>query len=243
MGARVLNLDDKTIRDAAGADPTGFVAVLDGPVLIDEVQRVPELLLAIKDKVDDDQRPGRFLLTGSANLLTAPKIYEALTGRTEVINLWPLSQAEIERVSTNFVDALFAGSPPQVVGATVGRAAFVDRVARGGYPEARLRDERRRARWFESYLKTLIERDLREISDAQKVREIPRLLRRIAAQAANVYSANRLAVRSGSTTRPSSRTHRYSKRSSWCSGNEAGRLGSGAERSRKRRSTSPTPAC
>lgn len=197
MKAQVLSLDDRTIREAADNDPAGFVAALTGPTVIDEVQRAPDLLLAIKDHVDIDQRPGRFLLTGSANILTAPKIYEALTGRTEIISLWPLSQAEIEGSEANFIDVLFAGSPRDVRGATVGRDAFVDRAVRGGYPEARRREGRRRVRWFESYLKTLIERDLREISEARKVREIPRLLRRVAAQAANLYSANGIATRIG----------------------------------------------
>ena len=95
--ARAFTLDDPTVRDAAAADPIGFVAGFDGPVLIDEVQRVPDLLLAIKAVVDRDTRPGRFLLTGSANVLTAPRVYEALTGRIEIVRLWPLSQAEIER--------------------------------------------------------------------------------------------------------------------------------------------------
>lgn len=194
MGARILTLDDKTVREAANNDPTGFVAVLDGPVVIDEVQRAPDLLLAIKQRVDQDQRPGRFLLTGSANILTAPTIFEALTGRTEIINLWPLSQAEIERSTTNIVDSLFAGTPPMVEGATIGRAAFVGRAARGGYPEARLRDGGRRRRWFESYLRSLIDRDLREISDRQKISELPRLLRRLGSQAANLYSANSIAT-------------------------------------------------
>ena len=124
--ARALTLDDKTTREAANNDPTGFVAALDGPVLIDEVQRSPDLLLAIKEAVDQDRRPGRFLLTGSANILTAPKIYEALSGRIEIIHLWPLAQAEIERSTANIVDQLFAGSPPQISGATIGRNCRID---------------------------------------------------------------------------------------------------------------------
>ena len=195
MGARIVTLDDKTVREAANNDPAGFVAALDGPVVIDEVQRAPDLLLAITQHIDRDQRPGRFLLTGSANILTAPTIFEALTGRTEIINLWPLSQAEIERSTTNFVDSMLAGTPPAIEGATIGPRAFVGRAARGGYPEARLRDGSRRQRWFLSYLKSLIDRDLREISDRQKISEVPKLLRRLASQAANLYSANSVATK------------------------------------------------
>lgn len=193
--ARAITLDDKTTRGAANNDPTGFVAALDGPVLIDEVQRCPDLLLAIKEAVDKDMTPGRFLLTGSANILTAPRIYEALSGRIEIITLWPLAQGEIERSRENLVDQLFTGSPPQISGATIGRAAFIERAVRGGYPEARLRSQRRRDRWFASYLKTLIEKDLREIADAQKIDQVPTLLRLIAAQAANLYKAENIANR------------------------------------------------
>jgi uncharacterized protein len=188
-----LTLDDKTTRDAATSDPTGFIAGLDGPVLIDEVQRAPDLLLAIKDAVDRDQRPGRFLLTGSANILTAPKVRDALTGRIETVELWPLAQAEIERSHTNIVDALFAAEPPQISGAPVGRAAFVERVASGGYPEARRRVGRRRVAWFDSYVSTTLERDLRDITDAHKLEHVPRLLRLLASQAANIYNANSVA--------------------------------------------------
>ena len=166
-----------------------------GPVFIDEVQRAPELLLAIKAAVDRDITPGRFLLTGSANILTARKVKDALTGRMETIPLWPLSQSEIHGGATNFVDALFASSPPHVAGATAGRDAFVEIVAAGGYPEALQRTGRRRSRWFASYLDTTLDRDLPEISDARKLQEIPRLLRLLAAQTANVLSYRSIATK------------------------------------------------
>jgi predicted AAA+ superfamily ATPase len=193
--ARILTLDDKTTRDSAIADPTAFIAGIDGPVLIDEVQRSPDLLFAIKESVDRDPSPGRFLLTGSANVLTAPKVYEALTGRIEIVRLWPLSQAEIAESGANFVDALFAARPPQISGAPIGRDAFVERVAQGGYPEARLRSGSRRERWFENYLTTTFERDLREIADVQKLEELSRLLRLLATQTANLFVSVNLAGR------------------------------------------------
>lgn len=188
--SQAFTLDDKTTRDAAIGDPTAFVAGLSGPALIDEVQRAPDLLLAIKEAVDRDRRPGRFLLTGSANILTAPKIYEALTGRIEIVELWPLSQAEIEESSANFVDALFGKAPPRIIDAPIGRDAFVERAAQGGYPEARLRAGKRRDRWFSSYLTAIFERDLRDIADVHKLEQMPRLLRLLASQAANLYNSN-----------------------------------------------------
>ncbi len=184
-----FTLDDRTTREAAIADPAGFVARLSHPVLIDEVQRAPDLLLAIKQDVDDHPaEAGRYLLTGSANVVTSRKVKDALTGRMEIVRLWPLSQSEIEGGNTNFVDALFRARPPQVTGAPVGRQSFVPIVAAGGYPEARLRDGRRRDRWFASYLETTLDRDLRDISDARKLDAMPRLLRYLAAQAANLLS-------------------------------------------------------
>lgn len=193
--AEELSLDVRATRETALADPEGFIAGLQGPAFIDEIQRAPDLLLAIKRAVDRDLTPGRFLLTGSANLLTARKVKDALTGRMETIPLWPLAQSEIHGSTSNFVDALFAAEPPRVAGAAVGREAFVEVVAAGGFPEARVRSGRRRARWFASYLDTTLDRDLREISDARKLHEIPRLLRLLASQAANVLSYRAVAAK------------------------------------------------
>ena len=171
--------------------PLVFVASLARPVVLDEVQRSGPLLLAIKEAVDKDTSPGQFLLTGSANILTAPKIHDALTGRTEIVRLWPFSQGEIERSRANLVDRLFEGRVPSVTGATVGRDAFVERALRGGYPEAYGRAQRRRERWFESYIESLVVRDIRDLADIRKIEAIPTLLRLIAAQAANLLRRRR----------------------------------------------------
>ena len=92
-------------------------------MVIDEVQRVPDLLLVIKQAVDRDTSPGRFLLPGSANVLTNRRVKDALTGRMELIRLWPLSQSEVHGSHDNVVDALFAADPPQIDHAVVGRPA------------------------------------------------------------------------------------------------------------------------
>jgi predicted AAA+ superfamily ATPase len=193
--ATQVTLDDGPAREAATADPEGFVANLARPVFIDEVQRAPDLLLAIKRVVDADPAPGQFLLTGSANVVTAHTVKDALTGRMETIRLWPLAQNEIHGSSTNAVDALFDASPPVVSNASVGRAAFAEIVTAGGYPEARLRSGPRRANWFSSYLDTTLDRDLREVTAARKLDELPRLLRYLAAQAANVLSYRSVATK------------------------------------------------
>jgi len=196
--ASTSNLDEAPIREAATNDPEGFIAGLRRPAFIDEVQRGgPDLFLAIKRVVDEDKSPGQFLLTGSANVLRSRRVWEALTGRVEIVNLWPLAQAEIERTTSNFVDALFAGRPPVITDAPIGREALKDRLTAGGYPEARVRNPGRRNRWFDSYLKTTLERDLQDISQAHKLQQMPSLLRLVAAQAANLFVPSKLSQRIG----------------------------------------------
>lgn len=184
--AVMVSLDEQAAREAALADPRGFLSGFDGPVFIDEIQRAPDLILAIKQVVDRHKKSGQFLLTGSANILSSRKVQEALTGRIEIARLWPFAQAEVEATGGNFVDSLFAGSPPRIEGAPIGRRAFAARVAAGGYPEARLREGRRRDRWFANYLTTTLERDLRAVADLQKEHEMPRLLSVLAARSSNL---------------------------------------------------------
>ena len=185
--ASAINLDTQAPREAANSDPEGFISGLRRPVLIDEVQRGgPDLLLAIKAAVDKDHAPGQFFLTGSANVFANRKVLDALTGRIEIVTLWPLAQSEIEGSVPNFVDSLFSGDPPDVSDAPVGREAIVGRLSAGGYPEARLRTGRAQTRWFSSYLETTLGKDLEDITHVHKLNEMPRLLRLLASQAANI---------------------------------------------------------
>ena len=191
--ATVITLDSRPAREAARADPHGFIAGLRGPVLIDEVQLAPDLLYAIKQAVDENPAPGRFLLTGSANVFTAPKIAESLAGRVRRVGLWPLAQSEVHGSARNFVDCLFAGEPPQVSGAPVGREAFVELVAQGGFPAVRMLDERQRRHWYRDYVQGIVERDLRDIASVQKLSEMPRLIRLLATQSAKLLDYRKLA--------------------------------------------------
>jgi len=185
--AGAVSLDTQAPREAAIADPEGFVAGLERPVLIDEVQRGgPDLLLAIKSVVDRDRTPGQYFLTGSANVLRGRRVLDALTGRVEIVELWPLAQSEIEGAESNFVESLFAAEPPDVDDAAVGRKPLAGRLVAGGYPEARARPDGRRSRWFDSYVAATLEKDLGDITDAHKLKEMPRLLRLVASQAANL---------------------------------------------------------
>lgn len=180
---RYITLDSAATLAAAAADPEGFLAGLDGPVAIDEVQHEPRLLRAIKLSVDADRRPGRYLLTGSANVLALPQISESLAGRMEIVRLWPLSQGEIEGVHETFVDAVFAPKLklPDRVKHT--RGDLLARACRGGFPDAVTRTRpARRAAWFDTYVTTVLQRDVRDISNIEDLTVMPRLLRLLASR-------------------------------------------------------------
>jgi len=167
-----FTLDDATQLSAARADPVGFLRGLDRAV-IDEVQRAPELLLAIKTEVDRDKRPGRFLLTGSANLMALPKVADSLAGRMEVVRLLPLAQSELRGAGGRFLDEAFGGNLP-ASGATAVGDDLVDLVLAGGYPEAleRARWTRRQA-WYRSYVDAIVKRDVQDIAQIEKLGQMP----------------------------------------------------------------------
>jgi uncharacterized protein len=182
--ARYVSLDRGLNLTAAREDPAGFVAGDARTLVIDEVQRAPDLLLEIKASVDEDRRPGRFVLTGSADVLSLPRVAETLAGRMEILRLWPLSQGEIEGSKEHFLDALFAGAP-ETLAATARRPERADllaRIAAGGFPEAIERDGARRRRWFDSYLDTMLQREVREIANVSGLTELPRLMLLLAAR-------------------------------------------------------------
>lgn len=179
--AQWRSLDRAATREAALFDPTEFVSAV-GPLVIDEVQRVPELLLAIKEAVDRDPRPGRFLLTGSARVLGLRGLPDALPGRMETIELWPLSQGEIDERPDGFVDAAFALGPLLAHACEERRDGYIDRVVRGGFPEAIARADHRRERFLDSYVCDLINRDVIQLSEIKRGPEMRALVRLLAAR-------------------------------------------------------------
>ena len=190
-GLRYLTLDDELTLMSARENPVGMISSLDCAV-IDEIQRAPSLLLAIKKSVDEDRRPGRFLLTGSANLMALPTVADSLAGRMETLLLLPLSQSEIEGQSTNWLDSVFAGQIPQPGAQALG-ADLVDRVLSGGYPEAISRSTaRRRVAWARQYIDALIQRDVRDVSGLEKLDQLPRFLRALAQTAGQMCNYTQL---------------------------------------------------
>ncbi len=198
--ARQVTLDDAGRRAAARADPTGFVERLELPAVIDEFQKAPELLPAIKSRVDraragGRRAPGMFLLTGSANVWGTLRVSESLTGRAERIQLWPLSQGEILGRRESFIDSLLAGTVPMIEIAQLGRQTVAHAVTVGGYPEMLARqDPRRRGRWIRNYIEMTLERDARDLAaNAQQLGELPKLLAASAARVACLLEVSELA--------------------------------------------------
>lgn len=204
-GFKRLNLDDALPRSRALQDPTDFVESLTGPTLIDEVQRAPEIFLPIKSRVDRDRAPGRFLLTGSSNILALPKLADSLAGRIAIVDLMPLAQAEIEGVESTFLDRVFDPAPLEFEGDGVPDLA--ERIVRGGFPEARERaSAARRDAWFADYVRTLIERDVRDLANIEALAQMPRVLSLIAGRSGEAFNVVGL---SRATGIPNTSLHRY----------------------------------
>lgn len=198
-GRRYLTLDDGATLAAARGDPAGLVQGLNGPVVIDEVQRAPALFLAIKAAVDRQRSPGRFLLTGSANVLLLPRVADSLAGRMEILSLWPLSCAELsEQPDLNRVDWLIDGGPQQLASLPGSREGFIDRLLRGGFPEAsqRAAAARRRA-WFDAYLQAVMQRDVQELARIEQLHELPNLLHLLATRSGGLLNLAELSRASG----------------------------------------------
>lgn len=187
-----LTFDQPSVLAAAQNDPEGFVAGLPEKVTLDEIQHVPELFPVIKAAVDRHRKPGRFLLTGSANILLLPKLSESLAGRMEILTLWPFSQGEMHRKKEDFIDQLFLTKPhflTQPTSKWINRTALMEKILTGGYPPLLTRTtSSRRRTWFKSYLTTILQRDVRNFSDISDLNALPRLLTATATRAGSLLN-------------------------------------------------------
>jgi hypothetical protein len=192
-GHRYYSFDDDVARAAAEADPVGFVAELPERVILDEVQRVPALFTALKSAVDRKRSPGRFILTGSANVLLLPRLADSLAGRMGLLRLHPLAQSELAGKASRFLDALFDARFPTRSSERLG-AALAERVVGGGYPAALVRrGSARRAAWYRDYVETQIQRDVRDLGRIRSLDALPRLLALAASYTAQLLNVSDLA--------------------------------------------------
>ncbi len=186
-----VTLDDDTVLAGARSDPAAFLRGADR-IVIDEVQRAPELLRTIKQSVDNDRRAGRFLLTGSANVLALPQISESLAGRMEVVTLLPLSLVEMRRATPSFLPNAFAGKIRKASAPLVGDD-LTSAVLTGGYPEMLGRSNlERRQTWARGYMTALVQRDIRDIADIERLDRMTRLIQILAQHSGRLVNLSQI---------------------------------------------------
>jgi uncharacterized protein len=192
-----VTLDDRLILAAAQSDPLGFLLDLDKHLIIDEVQRAPELFLSIKKLVDEDRKGRRLILTGSVDVMTLPEIADSLAGRMEIHNLWPLAQSEIHGKKSQFLETLV--SPERrFENEKCDWKDIIQAIRTGGYPEVIGRQaERRKARWYKSYLDMVLQKDIKELSNIEGLTEIPNILHLIAASVGSTINFSNIARLAG----------------------------------------------
>ena len=183
-----LTFDDELTYLAAKNNISGFLSGIKKPVILDEVQRVPEIFLAIKRDVDQNPIPGRYLLTGSANPLLIPRLGDSLAGRMEVIDLMPLSQGEIHNKKELFIDAVFNKFSPKTPTSILSKKDLYKKIIRGGYPSVQHLDEEDCAAWMRSYINLLLQKDIKDLAQIEKLTEMPNLLRILASRASNLLN-------------------------------------------------------
>lgn len=193
-GYAYVNFDEDVARAGAEADPAGFVDDLPERVILDEVQRVPALFSALKTAVDRKRTAGRFMLTGSANVLRVPRLSDSLAGRMQILRLHPLAQSELARRRPGFLDALLEGRF-KIQRTDRLRVELAERIVAGGYPAAPARpNARRRAAWYHDYLEALVQRDVRDMTRISMLDAMPRLLAVAASQTARPLNVSDLAA-------------------------------------------------
>ena len=192
--ASYYTFDDAATLAAARADPQGFIQALERPVIIDEVQLLPEVFRPIKLVIDRDRRPGSFVLTGSANVMLLPRLSETLAGRMEMLTLWPLSQGELSSMREGFIDAAFDSAPPMLAPSRMQQPELFGRVLEGGFPEVVQRANAQRTRaWFRAYTSTIIQRHVQDLANIDALGEMPRALSLVASQATAISNVAKLA--------------------------------------------------
>ena len=187
-GYRYVSFDDDAILSAARSDPVGFVSGLPAKSILDEVQRVPEIFTSLKAAIDHRRTPGRFILTGSANVLFVPHLADSLAGRMGILRLHPLAQCEIEGKRSRFIDTLFRGGFKTGLAERLG-GGLAERIVAGGYPAALARraSARRRA-WYRDYVETQIQRDVRDLTRIHSLDALPKLLALAVGQSARLIN-------------------------------------------------------
>jgi len=190
--AHQVTFDDVSELSLARLNPESYVSNLPKPVVLDEIQRIPDIFVSIKAAIDRHRKPGQFLLTGSANVLLLPNLSDSLAGRMEITTLWPLSQGEINQVSETFLVNLLNGDIPNYT-SNLNEKILAQKILTGGYPEVVMRKSfDRKSAWFQAYLTTIIQRDIQDLSNIDKMTDMPGLVALLATRAGNLLNFSEL---------------------------------------------------
>ncbi len=193
-----ITLDNYTVLGSLKRDPLGFLSNFNSPLIVDEVQRVPDAFLAFKQLVDQDRQSGKFLLTGSANVFMLPKLADSLAGRMKILTLWPFSCDELHGTRSTFIDSLFSKSAFRKSMPPLSGGDLLRTITTGGYPEVlKLKSDARRKAWFDSYMTTILQRDIKDFSRIEGIHELPRLLMLLASRSGSLLNMTHLSRESG----------------------------------------------
>lgn len=192
-----VTLDDPTTLAAAKTDPLGFLLSQNKHLIIDEVQRAPDIFLSIKKLVDEDRMQRRYILTGSSEVMALPTLSDSLAGRIEMHHLWPLSQGEIKGAKSNFLDILISENG-RFSNTDCSWEALVENMLIGGYPEVLEREtEIRRDKWFSSYITAILQKDIKDLANIEGLTQLPNVLQLIAIRAGSTINLSDIARLSG----------------------------------------------
>jgi predicted AAA+ superfamily ATPase len=204
-GFEYITFDNIQQQALAKSDPITFINSLKKPVILDEIQRVPEIFLTIKQNVDESRKDGMYALTGSANPLLIPKLGDSLTGRIAILELHTLSQGEILGIKEDFIAKAFANSE-FVNPSKLNNDDLCTKINIGGYPGVQNFDSERRDSWFDSYMTTILQRDVRELSNLSDISLLSNLCQILATRAGNLLNISDVCRVSKI---PNSTLHRY----------------------------------
>lgn len=187
-----ITLDDINMYEMAKNDPKGFIEKIDKPVVIDEAQRLPQLMITIKEFIDKDRKNGEFILTGSASLQGFKDMSDSLAGRIGIVELYPLSLKEKSNKTENLID-MFSHDMEQSVLKEFDNAEIIPNIMDGGYPEI-LRIDHPKAKylWFSSYIRTYIESDAKELANIRNIDKFITMYRLTMLRSGNIFNKNEL---------------------------------------------------
>ena len=187
-----ITFDDLRYLDRAKNDPIGFIENIQTPIILDEVQRVPEIFLTIKRMVDQKKHPGMFILTGSADPMLLPRLGDSLAGRMEILPMYPLSQSEILGKEESFIDTVFNKNLSTIKCDVVSLKELCKKIYVGGYPSVQNLNEKDLYAWFNSYLTTILQRDVKDLANIEGIEQLPNLLYLIASRTGGLLNISEL---------------------------------------------------